>query len=288
MTPYHQFVSDIDRLARQGKQFPLGGFEKLPRRATAADAPRALIFSPHPDDECIIGALALRLQREAGFRIVNVAVTQGSNKARQAARWEELSAACDYLDFDLVETIPGGLEKVNAASRRADPSAWQASVGVIAKILASHQPEVVFFPHDADWNSSHIGTHQLVVDALGQQARDFSCTVVETEFWGAMATPNLTVECSPQDLGDMMAALSFHVGEVQRNPYHLLVPAWMQDNVRRGGELVGGQGGAAPDFTFATLYRLRRWVEGGFQKVYEGGRHLGASVGAGEILKWRG
>ena len=48
----------------------------------------------------------------------------------------------------------------------------------------------------------------------------------------------------------------------------------MQDNVRRGGELVGGQGGAAPDFTFATLYRLRRWVEGGFQKVYEGGRHL--------------
>ena len=57
----------------------------------------------------------------------------------------------------------------------------------------------------------------------------------------------------------MMAALSFHVGEVQRNPYHLLVPAWMQDNVRRGGELVGGQGGAAPDFTFATLYRLREW-----------------------------
>ena len=61
----------------------------------------------------------------------------------------------------------------------------------------------------------------------------------------------------------MMAALSCHVGEVQRNPYHLLVPAWMQDNVRRGGELVGGQGGAAPDFTFATLYRLRRWVDGG-------------------------
>ena len=49
----------------------------------------------------------------------------------------------------------------------------------------------------------------------------------------------------------------------ERNPYHLLVPAWMQDNVRRGGELVGGQGGAAPDFTFCTLYRLRRWRDGG-------------------------
>ena len=76
----------------------------------------------------------------------------------------------------------------------------------------------------------------------------------------------------------MMAALSFHVGEVQRNPYHLLVPAWMQDNVRRGGELVGGQGGAAPDFTFATLYRLRRWADGGLQTMYEGGRHLAGSV----------
>ena len=286
MTPYHQFVAELARLAHAGKQFPLGGFPKPARPPLPADAPRALIFSPHPDDECIIGALALRLQREAGFRIVNVAVTQGSNKARQAARWEELRDACDYLDFELVETIPGGLEKVNAASRSAEPAAWQASVAVISRILAAHQPEVVFFPHDADWNSSHIGTHYLVADALAQQSPGFTCRVAETEFWGAMATPNLTVECGPQDLGDMMAALSFHVGEVQRNPYHLLVPAWMQDNVRRGGELVGGQGGAAPDFTFATLYRLRRWADGGFQQIYEGGRHLAAGTKAGEILSW--
>ena len=58
----------------------------------------------------------------------------------------------------------------------------------------------------------------------------------------------------------------------------------MQDNVRRGGELVGGQGGAAPDFTFATLYRLRRWERGGLQAVFEGGRHLAASANAGEWL----
>ena len=105
-------VAEIARLARAGKQFPLGGFPKPSRPAPAADAPRALIFSPHPDDECIIGALALRLQREAGFRIVNVAVTQGSNKARQAGRWKELEAACDYLEFELVQTIPGGLATV--------------------------------------------------------------------------------------------------------------------------------------------------------------------------------
>ena len=286
MTPYHHFVSEIARLVREGKQFPLGTFPIPPRPQPAADAPRVLVFSPHPDDECIIGGLALRLQREAGFRVVNVAVTQGSNKARQAARWEELRVACDYLGFELVETIPGGIEKLNVTTRNGDPAAWRASVDVIAAIIAKHQPAVMCFPHDADWNSSHIGTHHVVVDALRQQPAGFTSLVAETEFWGAMATPNLTVESSEQDVGDLMAALSFHIGEVKRNPYHLLVPAWMQDNVRRGGELVGGQGGAAPDFTFATLYRLRRWSDGGFKTIYEGGRHLSAGTSAADLLRW--
>jgi len=284
MTPYHDYVSALARLVRDGKQLPLGTFSTPSHPAIPADAPTALIFSPHPDDECIIGAMALRLQREAGYRIVNVAVTQGSNKARQAARWDELRAACDYIGFELVETIPGGLERVNAATRQGDSAHWQASVAVIAKILGDRKPQVIFFPHDADWNSSHVGTHHLVADALARQATGFTCTCIETEFWGAMATPNLMVESTPGDLADMMAALSFHVGEVQRNPYHLLVPAWMQDNVRRGGELVGGQGGAAPDFSFATLYRLRQWKNGRFEYRFEGGRNLSASANAAEIL----
>jgi LmbE family N-acetylglucosaminyl deacetylase len=284
MTPYLHFVSELARLVRQGRQFPLGGFATPSRPVIAADAPRALIFSPHPDDECIIGGLALRLQREAGLRVVNVAVTQGSNKARQAARWDELTAACDYLGFDLVATVPGGLEHVNVRTRAADPAHWSASVEVIARLLGEHRPATIFFPHDADWNSSHIGTHHLLVDALARQAPAFTCRVVETEFWGAMATPNLMVESSIDDLAEMMTALSFHVGEVQRNPYHLLVPAWMQDNVRRGGELVGGQGGAAPDFNFCTLYRLREWRDGALHFVHDGGRALAASVNVREIL----
>ncbi len=284
MTPYHDYVSALARLVREGKSLPLGTFATPRRPAPAADAPTALIFSPHPDDECIIGALAVRLQREGSYRIVNVAVTQGSNKARQAGRWDELRSACDFLGFELVETVPGGLEKITISTRQNDPVQWQAAVEVIARVLRERRPQVIFFPHEADWNSTHIGTHYLLVDALGRQSPEFTCTTIETEFWGAMATPNLMVEFSVQDLGDMMAALSFHVGEVQRNPYHLLVPPWMQDNVRRGGELVGGQGGAAPDFSFATLYRLRRWARGRFEPVFEGGRNIPASTNAGGWL----
>jgi LmbE family N-acetylglucosaminyl deacetylase len=284
MNPYHRYVSELARLTGEGRCFPLGGFPVPSRPTIAPDAPRVLVFSPHPDDECIIGGLALRLMREAGVRVVNVAVTQGSNKARQAGRLDELKAACDYLGFDLLQTAPGGLENINVKARTGDSADWQASVEVIAAIIADQRPTVVFFPHDTDWNSTHIGTHYLLVDALARQVPEFTCHVVETEFWGAMATPNLMVESSVDDLADMMTALSCHVGEVQRNPYHLLVPPWMQDNVRRGGELVGGQGGAAPDFVFCTLYRLRRWINGQLQATYAGGRSLPAGVSASTLL----
>jgi LmbE family N-acetylglucosaminyl deacetylase len=283
-TPYHQLASGFARLVRDGRHLPLGGFATPARPAPAADAPAALVFSPHPDDECIIGGLALRLQREAGMRVVNVAVTQGSLKERQAARWEELRAACAYLGFGLVQTAPGGLERINVKTRGQDPSHWAACVDVIARIIDEQRPAVVLFPHDADWNSTHIGTHYLVVDALRRQPAGFTCHVAETEFWGAMTTPNLMVESSVEDLGDMLTALSFHVGEVRRNPYHLLVPPWMQDNVRRGAEVALGQGAAAPDFGFCTLYRLREWREGELRARYQGGRSLPAATSASQLL----
>lgn len=285
MNPYHHLAGEYVRLATDGKKIPLGGFPDAPRPALAADAPKVLIFSPHPDDECIIGGLALRLLREAKMNVLNVAVTQGSNPARQAERLRELENACRYLGFGLVQTAPNGLEKVTAQTRQNDAARWSASVKAIAKILSEHQPRVIFFPHERDWNGTHIGTHFLVMDALKSLPREFECFAMETEFWGAMDSPNLMVESRAGDVADMITATSFHVGEVRRNPYHLRLPAWMQDNVRRGGELVGGQGGAAPDFNFATLYRLRRWRKGSLEKVLAGGCQLSSASKPGELFQ---
>ncbi len=259
MNPYQEFVAAYAQLVQKGKTFPLGGIDPAPRPILEHDAPKVLIFSPHPDDECVIGGLALRLLREAKMNVTNVAVTQGSKKERQAERYLELQMACHYLGFGLIQTAQGGLEKINAQTRGQDRVHWDKSVGVIAEILRQQRPRVLFFPHEHDWNSSHIGTHFLVLDALESLGNDFDSYLVETEFWGQMMGPNLMVESSQQDVADLVAATSFHVGEVKRNPYHVLLPAWMLDNVRRGSELVGGQGQGAPDFTFATLYRLRRW-----------------------------
>lgn len=274
MNPYANLVSAYARGSRDGKGLPLGGLPPSANPPLAPDAPKALIFSPHPDDECIIGALPLRLRREAGWNVVNVAVTQGSNRARQAERLAELREACRYIGFGLIQTTPNGLEKVTPKCRAEDAAHWSSMVRIIAGILAAEQPRAIFFPHEHDWNGTHIGVHFLVMDALASLGPGFRTFLVETEYWGQMTRPNLMVEVSEQGLTDQVTGTSFHVGEVRRNPFHLLLPAWMQDNVRRGSELVGGQGGAAPDFGFATLYRRRAWQGGRVAEVQSGGRNL--------------
>jgi len=277
MNPYQNFIDGHLRLIEHAQSIPLGEMDSPPPVAPSPVAPKALIFSPHPDDEVIIGGLPLRLLRECEYNVINVAVTQGSNPARQTERWKELTRCCQHIGFGLRPTAPGGLTGVNVPSRSGDPAAWNIKVEPIRALIEEHRPRCLFFPHDDDWNSTHIGTHHLVVDALRSLESSWEGLVVETEFWGAMNTPNLMVESSPRDVADLIAALTFHVGEVTRNPYHLRMPAWMMDNVRRGTELVGGQGGASPDHTFATLYRLRQWTRGGFEKLYDHGRFVAAS-----------
>jgi LmbE family N-acetylglucosaminyl deacetylase len=272
INPYINFVNGFVRLLTENRALSATGLERPYWPLPTAGAPKVLIFAPHPDDEVIIGGLPLRLLRELKMNVMNVAVTLGSRVDRQAERWQELKNCCDYIGFGLISTGERGLEGINPAAKEKDPRRWASSVELIAGLLGEHKPSIIFFPHDDDWNQTHLGVHHLLVEAL--YACGLTCLTVETEFWGAMDTPNLMVESSAADVADLVTALSLHVGEVARNAYHLRLPAWMIDNVRRGAELVGGQGGAAPDFPFATLYRLRRWENGQFHNVLEGGQVL--------------
>jgi|SRR5581483_11772127 len=271
--PYSAWAADFAAVVRRGQSLPLGGFPPAPRPEIRPEAPKALFFAPHPDDETIQGGLALRLLREARWRVINVAVTQGSKPPRQQPRWEELKAACHFLGFDLRQTAPGGLAPVTPEARANAPEKWAAKVKIISTILAEEKPQAIFFPHEHDWNDTHIGTHFLVMDAL-RETTGLRCAMVETEFWGQNDRPNLMVEYDSADVADLIAATTFHVGEVERNPYHVTALAWMLDNVRRGAELVGGQGGAAPAFLFGQLFQLRRWNDGRVENIYEGGRFL--------------
>ncbi|MBW8846563.1 MAG: PIG-L family deacetylase [Burkholderiales bacterium] len=213
-----------------------------------------LIFAPHPDDECIVGALPLRLQQEAGWRISNVAVTLGSNPERRESRWVELQDACAVLGFDCIRVGAEGLSDVRADTAERLPRLWQAHVDSIGSLLARHRPALVFAPHALDDNPSHRGVYRLVVEALAAARLD--TVLAHTEFWSTQSAPNALVQTSIADTARLIAALERHTGEIERNPYHLRLPAFLADAVRRGGELVRGAGEAAPDFAFATCYRL--------------------------------
>jgi LmbE family N-acetylglucosaminyl deacetylase len=285
MNPYHKLVQDYSRLLVDGKSFPLGNFPPAARPAIEPGAPTALFIAPHPDDECIVGAIAFRLMRQARMKVVNVAITLGRINERKAERLRELHNACNYVGFELVLSAPEGLDHINPTARQEDPSHWAACVGVVRKVIEQRRPKVIIFPHERDWNSTHIGTHYLIMDALKEMPADFECYLIETEIWGAMDDPNVLLEVGPDDLGDMMTATTFHIGEVRRNPYHLLLPAWMMDNVRRGSEVSGGQGTAAAPFTFAALYRLRKWSDGQARRFFDGGKQVPVTLDIGSLLR---
>ena len=230
-----------------------------PPDRSATPAPEArpghcLILAPHPDDECIVGALPLRLRQEAGWRVSNVAVTLGSNPERRAGRRAELQAACAVLGFDLIVPAGDGLVDVRPDTADRDPALWAAHVQTLAALLAEHRPALVLAPHALDDNPSHRGTHQLAVEALAASRLD--TVLAETEFWSTQAAPNTLVHTNVADTARLIAALERHTGEIARNPYHLRLPAFLADAVRRGGELLLGAGEAPPDYAFATLYRL--------------------------------
>ena len=285
--PYQGFVTAFTRLLDEAGALPLGGFMPPPLPDLRKDASAALVFAPHPDDESIVGALALRLRRELGHPVAVVAVTLGSRPERQAARLEELRGACAFLGFEVIPTAENGLIGINAKAREAEGAQWRASVSIITNLLADRQPPIIFVPHARDWNSTHVGTHLLVMDALQSLGEGFTCTVVETEFWGAMEQPNLMIESTPEEVADLVAALTFHRGEVARNPYHVLLPSWMSDNVRRGAELVGGQGGTVPAFRFATLYRLSRWTGKALEAPWRGGHIVPSTGDLTQEISWK-
>jgi hypothetical protein len=67
----------------------------------------------------------------------------------------------------------------------------------------------------------------------------------------------------------------FHRMAIAMKPYHRFVPAFARP--------VGAQGGPAPEFALATLYRLRQWKTGRIENVFRGGKQIRATENPGDI-----
>lgn len=240
---------------------PVSASVSLAASPAPRTGPAVLMFSPHPDDECLVGALPLRLQQECGAHVINVAVTLGHAHQQQRRR-REVEAACALLGFDLLIPQQGqAFLNVSPEVRHTDPAQWEAWCAEFAAILQQHRPVAVFAPHGEDFHPAHIGVHLLAREALRRYLDQSGPAVAffETEYWHPQAAPNLLVGVRPETEALLLQATACHAGEVERNPYHLRHPARMIDNVRRGSEVVMGRGTAGRRFAFGELYRAQ-WL----------------------------
>ncbi len=279
---FDDYVFDLARIIKKAKKI------RAPKNLSKSivvqmEAPVVLLFSPHPDDECITGALPIRLMREKKNRIINIAVTLGSKKNRKKARAKELKDACNCLGFFNEIINKNGLDGVNLETRSKNSKLWYKHVNKIVIVLKKYSPKIILFPHKEDSNKTHIGVHHLIFDSLKKMPPNFSCVLVETEYWSQISEPNLMVELSACDLALLIKATSHHVGEITRNPYHITLPMWMVDNVRRGSELVGrgAQGARVEKFLFSTLYKVSKWKNGSLYKI-----KINSKVACNESFTW--
>lgn len=240
-------------------------FKSKPLSEKSSAPITVMILSPHPDDECISGALALRLMHENNAHIVNVAVTLGSNKDRQEERRKELLNACGELEAECLFLS----------------ESWAAKAKELKSLIQKYAPQVIIAPHQKDHHPVHIKTAELIRKVLPTLKKE-KLILASSEFWGVMKSPNLLLEVPAEILELQMKALTHHVGEVERNPYHLRLPGWMIDNVRRGSEIIGGKGTQAPTMAFGVLYKVELF-DG--QKLRKPGKLPGFLTSSDDIAK---
>jgi LmbE family N-acetylglucosaminyl deacetylase len=208
------------------------------------------IISPHPDDECITTSLALRMAAENNCNVVNIAVTLGSKEKRKSERLEELTMACEHLEIELLVLHDD----------------WKMKVKELKSLIQKYHPSIILAPHAHDIHQTHIKTSKLLQESLKGLKKE-SFIIAWTEYWGQLKKPNLLVEVPSDILKHQLEALSMHVGEISRNPYHLRLPGWMMDNVRRGAEIIQGTGSESPKFAFGTLYQLQLYKNQKFKDL---------------------
>jgi LmbE family N-acetylglucosaminyl deacetylase len=200
------------------------------------------IVSPHPDDEILMGAVALRLQTENKIKVINIAVTLGSSKERQKERELELKDATNYLNWQNIKL----------------PLEWPRKKEKLQQLIKKYKPRLIIAPHSHDRHPTHEKTAKLVKDMLPHHTG----YVAWAEYWSPQAEPNLLVEIDDKTHLKQVKGLEFHKGEIERNPYHLRLLGWQMDSVRRGSEWLGLKGATSAPILAGQLYRLEKFVNG--------------------------
>jgi LmbE family N-acetylglucosaminyl deacetylase len=198
----------------------------------------AVHFAPHPDDELLGAPVSLFALRDAGWRVVNVAVTLGRPHQRER-RLAEVEEACRRAGFELlVEREP-------------------------ADVLGEVEADLVICPSPYD----HHPTHERV-------ARETLRSVLagggpqHVWLWAIYAEvglPTLARAVEPDRLVQIERALEAHAGEVRRNDVRRLLRARAELGAVLAVERVFGYGSTGRNLPGAELLSELVLVDGRFR-----------------------
>jgi len=213
--------------------------------------PIAVHVAPHPDDESIGAPCTLLSLRDAGWRVVNVAVSLGKFEQRERRRLE-LDEACRRAGFELlVMDPPANISRDSTLDDR------DQLIEQLAEVFAQLGPIIVIGPSPTDGHHGHEITGSALVEAVHQQPRTIH--IWQWGLWADLADPNIFVPVSQQHLDLAKHAVSAHAGEVARNNYVDLVEARARVAAILGVERVLEWGRAGDAATYAELLHEIVW-----------------------------
>ena len=200
----------------------------------SAERPTALLLSPHPDDELLGCPAHLFALRDAGWRIVDVALTLGSDEAHRGRRRAELQEACSRAGFELVvpdtELLGGGVQEMCALA-----------TGYSARVLVAPSPH--------DDHPVHARAGRLAIAAARAGAAPLLWLWA---LWADLGLPTSLCVFDAQRLAQIEHALAGHTGELGRNDYRRLLRARAEAGAILLPERVFGYGSPGiPPATFA-------------------------------------
>jgi LmbE family N-acetylglucosaminyl deacetylase len=192
-------------------------------------------LAPHPDDELLGPPVSLFALRDAGWRVVNVAVTLGRPQQRER-RLGEAAEACRRAGFELVvEREP-------------------------AEALAEIAADLVVCPSPYDHHPTHerVGRETLsAVLAAGAPSHVWLWAI-----YAEIALPTLARRVDESRLREIEHALEAHAGEVERNDVRRLLRARAELGAVLAVERVFGFGSPGRDLAGAELLSELALVDG--------------------------
>lgn len=144
-------------------------YARLAKDITKHILGRCVVFAPHPDDEVLACGGTIAKKRRLGIDVHIVYMTDGS-KSHDASlidrqelvniRGREARAAGDALGVSA-----DCLEFLDYEDSRLGDSMAQA-VSAVHAILEKVRPQEVYLPYRKEFQSEHVATHRIVVEAL--------------------------------------------------------------------------------------------------------------------------